>query len=180
MLEARAGSQTMSVSLKLTYDATVDVAYLTLRPTGPADVLGPTLLLENDRAFPGAVAMDFGLLDGRAVGFEFQMASACLPAELLVQAECSDGRSLSDRFEARILRGVPQRHRSGGLGPMPFEDSAWEEPSDATSCPDIPLGSLNCRVGCQGGGRFPAGPRFCRGALPICRPPLMAPASDRR
>lgn len=95
----------MSVSLKLTWDATVDVAYLTLRPTGPADVLGPTLLLEHDRAFAGAVALDFGLLDGRAVGFEFQRASACLPAELLAQAERSDGRSVTDRLEARIMRG---------------------------------------------------------------------------
>lgn len=65
--------------LRLTYDATVDVAYLALRPTGPNDVLGPTLLLENDRAFGGAVAADFALADGRLVGLEFQMASACLP-----------------------------------------------------------------------------------------------------
>ena len=96
----------MSVSLKLTYDATVDVAYLTLRPTGPADVLGPTLLLEHDRAFAGAVAMDFGLIDGRVVGFEFQMASSCLPAELSAAAERSDGRSVSDRLGERILRGL--------------------------------------------------------------------------
>ena len=106
----------MSVSLKLTYDATVDVAYLSLRPTGPADVLGPTLLLEHDRAFPGAVAMDFGLLDGSVVGFEFQMASACLPAELLAQAERTDGRSVSDRLEARILRGSRGDTAMGGSG----------------------------------------------------------------
>jgi uncharacterized protein YuzE len=106
----------MSVSLKLTYDATVDVAYLTLRPTGPADVLGPTLLLENDRAFAGAVAMDFGLLDGRAVGFEFQRASECLPAEVLAQAERSDGRSASDRLEERILRRFRGDVALGGSG----------------------------------------------------------------
>jgi len=105
----------MSVSLNLTYDATVDVAYLTLRTTGPADVLGPTLLLENDRAFAGGVAMGFGLLDGRAVGFEFQMASACLPVELLAQAERSDGRSVSDRLGARILRGFRDHPAMGGL-----------------------------------------------------------------
>lgn len=106
----------MSVSLKLTWDATVDVAYLTLRPTGPADVLGPTLLLEHDRAFAGAVALDFGLLDGRAVGLEFQMASACLPAELLAVAERTDGTSVSDRLEARILRGFADDIAVGGSG----------------------------------------------------------------
>lgn len=106
----------MSASLKLTWDATVDVAYLTLRPTGPADVLGPTLLLEHDRAFAGAVALDFGLLDGRAVGFEFQMASACLPAELLAQAERTDATSVSDRLAARILRGSRGDVALGGSG----------------------------------------------------------------
>ena len=89
------GETPIAVSLKLAYDAEVDVADLTLRPTGPADVLGPTLLLESDGAFTGAVAMDFGLLDGRVVGFEFQMASACLPAELLAQAERTDGANVS-------------------------------------------------------------------------------------
>lgn len=102
----------MPVSLKLTYDATVDVAYLTLRPTGPADALGPTLLLEHDQAFAGAVAMDFGLLDGRVVGFEFQMASACLPADLLVRAERTDGLSLGDRIEERIARHLAVRSGS--------------------------------------------------------------------
>jgi uncharacterized protein YuzE len=116
MFEALAGGQAMPVSLKLTYDATVDVAYLTLRPTGPADVLGPTLLLEHDRAFPGAVAMDFGLLDGRVVGFEFQMASECLSAELLAHAERTDGRSVSDRLGARILRGSRGDIAQGGPG----------------------------------------------------------------
>lgn len=106
----------MPISFKLTWDAEVDVAYLTLRPTGPADVLGPTLLLEHDRAFAGAVAMDFGLLDGRVVGFEFQMASACLPAELLAQAERTDGMSVSDRLGARILRGFRDATEMGGSG----------------------------------------------------------------
>ena len=106
----------MSVSLTLTYDATVDVAYLTLRSTGPADVLGPTLLLEQDRAFAGVVGMDFGLIDGRVVGFEFLMASACLPAELLAAAECSDGRSVSEHLGARILRGFGGDMALGGSG----------------------------------------------------------------
>ncbi len=39
MAEARAGGHSMSVSLKLTDNATVVVAYLTLRPTGPAEFL---------------------------------------------------------------------------------------------------------------------------------------------
>jgi len=114
MFEALAGGHTVSVSLKLTYDAIADIAYLSLRPTGRADVLGPTLLLEGDRAFAGAAAMDFGLLDSRVVGFEFQMASACLPAELLAQAERSDGRNVSDRLEARILRGFRGDVATGG------------------------------------------------------------------
>jgi uncharacterized protein YuzE len=81
--------------MRLTYDATTDVAYLALRATGPADVLGPTLLLEHDRDFPDTVALDFGLLDGRVIGLEFQAASACLPAELLATAERIDGGHLA-------------------------------------------------------------------------------------
>ena len=96
--------------MRLTYDATTDVAYLSLRATGPADLLGPTLLLEHDRAFPGAVALDFGLLDGRVVGLEFQMASACLPAELLATAERVDGGHLAHRRDApRAWRPVIER-----------------------------------------------------------------------
>lgn len=95
----------MPISLHLAWDAETDVAYLTLRPTGPGDILGPTLLLEHDIAFRGAVAMDFRLLDGVVAGFEFQRASECLPAELLAQAQRTDGRSIEARFEARIARG---------------------------------------------------------------------------
>jgi uncharacterized protein YuzE len=92
--------------MHLTYDATTDVAYLSFRATGPADVLGPTLLLEHDRDFPGAVALDFGLLDGRVVGLEFQAASACLPAELLAVAERIDGQHLAHIAEMRLGRRV--------------------------------------------------------------------------
>jgi hypothetical protein len=42
--------------MRLTYDATTAVAYLSFRATGPADILGPTLLLEHDRNLPGAAA----------------------------------------------------------------------------------------------------------------------------
>jgi uncharacterized protein YuzE len=73
--------------MRLTYDATTDVAYLSLRPLAQGECVGPTLLLETDRAFVGFVALDFSLADGRAVGLEFQRASACLPAELLATAE---------------------------------------------------------------------------------------------
>ena len=98
----------------LTYDATADVAYLVLRPTGPSDVLGPTLLLENDRAFAGAVSADFTLADGRLVGLEFRMASACLPPDLLVTAERIDGqnamRRLDERWDRMVsLGGAPTR-----------------------------------------------------------------------
>jgi uncharacterized protein YuzE len=92
--------------MRLTYDATADVAYLVLRVTGPADILGPTLLLEHDRDFAGAVALDFGLLDGRVVGLEFQAASACLPAELLLAAERIDGEHLARIAEMRLGRRV--------------------------------------------------------------------------
>jgi uncharacterized protein YuzE len=99
-------------SMRLTYDATTDVAYLTFRATGPADVLGPTLLLEHDRDFAGAVALDFGLLDGRVVGLEFQAASACLPAKLLAAAERIDGQHLARITEMRLGRRV-QSSRAG-------------------------------------------------------------------
>jgi uncharacterized protein YuzE len=92
--------------MRLTYDATTDVAYLSFRATGPADVLGPTLLLECDRDFAGSVALDFGLLDGRVVGLEFQAASVCLPAELLLTAERIDGEHLGRIAEMRLGRRV--------------------------------------------------------------------------
>lgn len=90
--------------LGLTYDRTTDVAYLALRVTGPHDVLGPTLLLEADPAFPGTVALDFALGDGRVVGLEFQTASATLPPELLLAAERVDGRHLARIAEMRLGR----------------------------------------------------------------------------
>ena len=90
--------------MHLTYDATTDVAYLSLRPVANGEPVGPTLLLETDSEFPGFVALDFSLADGRAVGLEFQRASACLPAELLATAERRDGLSLGDRFAERLPR----------------------------------------------------------------------------
>lgn len=90
--------------MRWTYDATVDVAYLALRPLRPGELLGPTLLLENDREFRGAVALDFSLEDGDAVGLEFQMASRCLPAPLLATAQRGDGESAPKRLEERVLR----------------------------------------------------------------------------
>lgn len=99
--------------LHLTWDAKTDVAYLQLRQTGPADVIGPALILETDgRFFPHLVIADFTLIDGCLVGFEFHTASACLPAELLATAERIDGQNLSRRFGERIARlldkGMPE------------------------------------------------------------------------
>lgn len=47
--------------MRLEYDATVDVAYLSLRELRTGERLGPTLLVENDAEFPGADA-PFGAL----------------------------------------------------------------------------------------------------------------------
>ena len=105
--------------MRLTYDATTDVAYLSLRPLAQGECVGPTLLLETDRAFAGFVALDFSLADGRALGLEFQRASACLPAELLATAERRDGRGLQDRCAERLGRhlggpaGAPQQTGRG-------------------------------------------------------------------
>lgn len=87
--------------MRLTYDATTDVAYLELRPLDAGDVMGPALLLEPDRAFHAMVIADFVELDGMLVGLEFVRASRCLPAALLATAERIDGRNLAHRFEAR-------------------------------------------------------------------------------
>ncbi len=100
--------------MRLTYNATTDVAYLVLRPLGPDELLGPTLLLEPDPEFPGAVALDFSLEDGRTVGPEFQMASRCLPAALLAAAERADGENATRRLEERILRRFAAGVRSAG------------------------------------------------------------------
>jgi uncharacterized protein YuzE len=97
--------------MRLTYDATTDVAYLSLRPLAQGEHVGPTLLLETDNEFAGFVALDFSLADGRAVGLEFQRASACLPAELLKTAERRDGQNLGDRFVERLAR-----HLAGPAG----------------------------------------------------------------
>jgi uncharacterized protein YuzE len=92
--------------MRLMYDATTDIAYLSLRPLAQGGCVGPTLLLETDRAFAGFVALDFSLADGRAVGLEFQRASACLPAELLAAAERRDGQNPRDRFAQRVAPHV--------------------------------------------------------------------------
>jgi uncharacterized protein YuzE len=92
------------MQLHLTYDATTDVAYLVLAPTGPDDVLGPTLLLEHDPQLGGAVSADFTVADGRLVGLEFREASACLPPAWLAAAERIDGQHLVRRFEERFGR----------------------------------------------------------------------------
>ena len=92
------------MELKLTYDATTDVAYLVMAPTGPTDVLGPTLLLENDEQFAGAVSADFTVADGRLAGLEFRNASASLPPAWLVVAERIDGEHLYRRMEERFGR----------------------------------------------------------------------------
>ena len=104
---------------------------MTRRPTSPTspcarslrgECVGPTLLLETDRAFAGFVALDFSLADGRAVGLEFQRASACLPAELLATAERRDGRSLEDRLAERFgrhLAGPAGSPRQTGRGRRP-------------------------------------------------------------
>lgn len=102
--------------MHLTYDARTDMAYLELRATAPGDVIGPALILEHDRAFPGVVIADFTLIDGVLVGFEFQFASLCLPAELLATAERIDGQHLGRRFGERIGRllanGMPPENRA--------------------------------------------------------------------
>lgn len=98
----------------LTYDATTDVAYLVLVTTGPADILGPTLLLEGDAAFRGAVAADFTLADGRLVGLEFRFASASLPATWLANAERIDGDHLRRRFQERVERRIQIGPQPGG------------------------------------------------------------------
>jgi uncharacterized protein YuzE len=90
--------------MRLTYDAATDTAYLALRPLGPAEPLGPTLLVEPDPGFAGTVAVDVSLADGRVVGLEFLHASACLPAELLARAERTDGRSVAARYDERVAR----------------------------------------------------------------------------
>jgi uncharacterized protein YuzE len=100
------------IELDLTWDATTDVAYLTLAPTTDADRLGPTLLLENDPEFNGAVAADFTVADGRLVGLEFQMASTCLPPALLARARRIDGEHLRQRLDQRLGR---QLEDVGGL-----------------------------------------------------------------
>jgi hypothetical protein len=101
--------------MHLVYDATTDVAYLRLRQLRPDELLGPTLLLETDPEFPGTLALDFSLDDGRVVGLELGMASLCVPAELLATAERADGTNVERRLEERILR----RFEAGMRGTAP-------------------------------------------------------------
>ncbi len=92
--------------MRLTYDATTDIAYLHLRPLAQGEPVGPTLLLETDVAFAGFVALDFSLADGHAVGLEFQRASSCLPAELLAGAVRGHGTTVERRLDERVLRNL--------------------------------------------------------------------------
>ncbi len=95
------------MELKLTYDPQHDIAYLVVAPTGPTDVLGPTLQLETDRAFAGGMLADFTMADGRLAGLEFLEASACLPAAWLAAAERIDSQEhVYQRVEERIGRSV--------------------------------------------------------------------------
>ena len=90
--------------MHLVYDAATDVAYLRLRPLRPDELLGPTLLLETDPDFPGTLALDFSLDDGRVVGLELGMASRSLPVELLAAAERADGSNVAQRLDERVMR----------------------------------------------------------------------------
>ena len=108
--------------MRLSYDAMTDIAHLTLRPISPDELLGPTLLLENDREFPGAVAVDFSLSDGRVVGLEFQNASACLPADLLAGAVRDDGMNAERRLGERVLRRLGTGLRVTGGRPAAGRD----------------------------------------------------------
>jgi hypothetical protein len=94
----------LTMELRLTYDAVTDVAYLTVAGTGPTDILGPALHLEDDAQFAGVVSLDFHVNDGRLVGLEFQSASTCLPPDWLASAERIDGEHLARRIERRISR----------------------------------------------------------------------------
>jgi hypothetical protein len=49
--------------------------------------------------------------------FEFQVASARLPAELLVLADHVDGMIVSDRLAERILRGSRRNTAAEGSNP---------------------------------------------------------------
>jgi len=95
--------------MHLSYDATVDVAYLSFRPLRPGEQLGPNLLMETDRDFPGTILLDFSAQDGEVIGLEFGMASRCLPELLLATAERMDGqnvaRRLGERFTRRFVGG---------------------------------------------------------------------------
>jgi len=106
--------------MRLTYEATADVAYLSLRALRLGELLGPTLLVEPDQTFSGAVALDFSLADGRVVGLEFQMASACLPAELLARAERADGTNVERRPTERFPRSEGKSLEATELGRAPM------------------------------------------------------------
>lgn len=88
--------------MRLTYDATTDVACLELRELDPGEVLGPNLLLEPDRALRALVIADFTGRDGMLVGFEMVGASRCLTTEVLAGAERIDGGNLAERMLARM------------------------------------------------------------------------------
>lgn len=88
--------------MRLTYDATTDVAYLELRRLAPGEALGPNLLLGADRAFHALVIADFTEADGMLVGFELVRASTCLPPAVLSTAERIDGRNLGERLLVRL------------------------------------------------------------------------------
>ena len=107
--------------MRLAYDATADVAYLSLRAVRRGEPLGPTLLVEPDRDFPGLVTLDFsaearkfgiGLILATQLAFERRDGS---PQRLLRLANSDSGRVSTGRT------GVPSPAVGGWvrLGPRP-------------------------------------------------------------
>lgn len=92
----------MTASIRVTYDATVDAAYIYLRKPRLWDRLGPTLLCERDPETPTWVNVDVDAFTGRIAGIEVLGAWAALPAELLADAERIDGRHAATRCAERL------------------------------------------------------------------------------
>ena len=92
----------MAAALHVTYDATVDAAYIYLGKPGLGTHIGPTLFCERDVLMTADVNVDFDLATGRVFGIEVLRAGEGLPAEVLAEAERIDGRHIETRVAERV------------------------------------------------------------------------------
>ena len=72
--------------MRVTYDKSVDAAYIELRDTSAGDCVHTEYATRDDQGMGGSINLDFDI-DGKLIGIEVMVASMVLPEQLLAEAE---------------------------------------------------------------------------------------------